>query len=118
MFFTLRALLLSLLLTACALTPNSMNPVVVIEVVIANGSAEEIERSVAIPLERALHMLAGVTAVKSTSADGRCRVEVGYASSPTPEALEQVKTAAMAEWHRFSALASKPVVSVKPSAIP
>ena len=95
-----------------------MSQVVVVETVVASGTPEEIERLVAVPLERALHELAGTTEIRSRSIHGSCRVEVSYARTPASEVVKQVEFTALAEWAKFSALASKPVVSVSASAIP
>jgi multidrug efflux pump subunit AcrB len=95
-----------------------MNQVIVVETLVANGTPEEIERLVAIPFERALRQLAGVTEIRSQSTQGICRVELSYASVPSAEALKQVESSALVEWAKFCALATRPVVSINTSAIP
>ena len=95
-----------------------MSQVVVVEIVVASEDAHEIERLVTAPLERAIHVLVGVTEIRSRTTPGSSRVEVLYARSPTPEAVKQVEAAALAEWAKFSALASKPVVAINSSTLP
>ena len=118
MFSALRTLLVSLLLASCASSQNSMGQVVVVETVVASNDAHEIERLVTAPLERAIHTLTGFVRTESQTTPGSSRVEVFYAGIPTPEEIRQVESAALAEWAKFSALASKPVVSIRSSARP
>ena len=95
-----------------------MDQVVVVETVVASQDAHEIERLVTAPLERAIHALTGFARTESQTTPGKVRVEVFYAGSPTLEAVKQIESAVQAEWAKFSALASKPLVSIRSSALP
>ena len=113
----LRIALVSFLLASCANSQNSMIQVVVVEMVVASKDAHEIERLVTSPLERAVNGLAGVKEIRSRTTPGSSRIEVSYAGTPTPQALKQVESAVVAEWAKFSTLASKPVVAINSSTL-
>jgi multidrug efflux pump subunit AcrB len=120
MFFIFRPLLLSLalLLASCATSQNSLSQVVVVETVVATQDANEIERLVTVPLERAIHALTGFARTESQTSPGSVRVEVYYIGSPSPEAVKEVESAVLAEWAKFSTLASKPMVFIRSNALP
>ena len=118
MHSAVRTLVVSLLLASCASSQGPMEQVVVVETVVASNDAHEIERLVTVPIERAIHVLHGFLKTESQTTPGSSRVEVFYAGVPTPEAIKQVESAAQAQWEKFSAFASKPVVSIRSSARP
>ena len=118
MLSALRTLLVSLLLASCANGQNSMSQVVVVETVVESKDAHAIERLVTAPLERAIHTLTGFVRTESQTTPGSSRVEIFYAGTPTPEEVRQIESVALAEWAKFSALASKPVVSIRSSVRP
>ena len=117
MFSVLRIVLIAFLLVSCANSQNSMSQVVVVETVVTSKDAHEIERLVTAPLERAVNGLAGVTEIRSRTTPGSSRIEVLYARTPTQQALKQVESAVVAEWAKFSTLASKPVVAINSSTL-
>jgi multidrug efflux pump subunit AcrB len=88
-----------------------------VETEVASQDANEIERLVTVPLERAIHSLTGFAMTASRTWPGSVRVEVYYAGRPTPEAAKQVESAVLAEWAKFSTFASKPVVSIEASTL-
>ena len=117
MFSTLRTLLLALLVTSCASSPNSVNQVVVVETVVASVDAHEIELLVTSPLERAINGLMGVTEIRSRTIPGSSRIEVSYANAPSQQSLKQVESAVLAEWAKLEPFASKPVIAISSSTL-
>ena len=111
----LRTFLLSTLLASCASSQTSMGQVVVVETVVASQDAHEIERLVTAPIERAISLLVGFVEIRSRTVPGSSRIEVIYAGAPTSEAVKQVEAKVLEEWAKFSALASKPVITVNSS---
>ena len=118
MLSALRTLLVWLLLASCASGENSMGQVVVVETIVASQDAHEIERLVTVPFERAIHTLRGFARTESQTKPGHVRVEIFYAGSPPFEAVRKIESVVLAEWVNFSSLASKPMVSIKASALP
>ena len=118
MFSTVRMLMLSLFLVACASGPDSVSQMVVVETTVASNDPHEIERLITVPLERAIHTLTGFTRTESETTHGSCRIHVFYTRAPDPETVRQLESAVLAEWANFSAMASKPVVSIKSVARP
>jgi multidrug efflux pump subunit AcrB len=95
-----------------------MSQVVVVKTVVVSQDAGEIERQVTVPLERAIHTLTGFARTESQTSPGSVRVEVFYVESPSPEAVKELECTVLAEWAKFNALASKPLISVRSSALP
>lgn len=91
--------------------------VIVIETVVASQDAEEVERLVTVPLEHALHDLAGFALTESSAMPGLSRVVVTCADDPTAAAIRQIESAVELAWTKFSAVAAKPVVLVRSSRV-
>ena len=113
-------ILLAFVVSARAFSQTPMKIVVIVETTIASATASEIEKSVAIPLERALQRLPGVRALRSTSTDsGKCRVEIEYEISPPAQgALELVKVRVLEARKDLPARASDPLVTLGRSSEP
>ena len=118
MLSVIRTLLVVLLLASCANGQNSASQAIVVETIVASNDGEEVERLVTVPIERAIHSLTGFLRTESSTTPGSSRIVIFYASTPTPSEVKQIESAVLAEWAAFSSIASKPVVSVKSSAVP
>ena len=98
----------------CTLPPTSMNNVVAIESDSPGLTAEQVEQSIAIPLERALNGLQGANTIRSSSTDsGSCRIEIQFEVAPSEQTLRQVEGAVRAAWSALGASSPAPHVSIQ-----
>lgn len=111
--FGLAALTLGWLTVTGATEPN----VVAARVEYPGASAEQVERDVAIPLERLLEKLQGVKAVTSRSDEGKLLVEVRFGGSAEKKELARVEKAVQ----EFKAAAPSPIgtplLSLEPASL-
>ena len=98
----------------CTLPPTSMNNVIAIESDSPGMTAEQVEQSVTIPLERALNGLHGANTIRSSSTDsGSCRIEIEFLVTPNEQTLRQVESAVRAAWSALGSSSPAPHVSIQ-----
>ena len=69
-------------------------------------------REIATPCERSFGMLAGLASMRSMSAGARCLLELGYASSPSAEALDEARSLVRATWLALAVSVPEPRVLI------
>jgi multidrug efflux pump subunit AcrB len=111
-------LLVGFWLSACAAARSTPEAVVYIEILAIGESPENLERAVAIPLERSLNKVKAVKNLKSSMTQGTVRVEVGFSAQPTPEQVSRVKAAIAATSHEFQVTPTSIAVSVRQPSLP
>ena len=98
----------------CTLPPTSSNNFVAIESESPGMTAQQVERVITIPLERALAGLQGAKAIRSSSADsGSCRIEIEFEVAPSDQTLRQVEGVVRAAWSTLSISSPSPLVSIQ-----
>jgi hypothetical protein len=76
--------------------------------------AEEITR----PFELAFVRVAGLISMNSVSSHTYCLIELGYAGTPTPEALSEARSVALSTWGTLKVSVPEPLVSVRETQLP
>jgi hypothetical protein len=110
-----RALTLLPLVGLATLAGGTSPPrfVVAVEVNLPSHTAEWVAEEIARPFELSSSKLMGLTSMMSASSHTRCSIELGYASSPSPEALSEVRSVALATWSALKVSIPEPSVSVR-----
>jgi len=87
---------------------------VIVRIAIPGASPEEIETSVAEPLERRILTLGDVRSVRSTASDGQFRLEVQFTQPPGAKELDEVRLVVDQFWrsHTTGANGDMPTVSL------
>ena len=113
------AALVFFVLGACAQTSESMQKVVAVEVEAHGLTADEIERRVASPFERALAAIHGLQHIRSSSTSGGfCRIELEFGTTPNQKTLQLVESTVLAAWKQSSVRMAAPVIAIQDRRIP
>jgi multidrug efflux pump subunit AcrB len=84
----------------------------------SSRAAEWVAEEITLPFERSFSKLAGLASMTSTSSHTYCSIELGYAGSPSPEALSEVRSVALATWRALKVSVPEPSVSVREAQFP
>ena len=101
------------LIGGCATAPIVSDRVVAIETAAPGMSAEQVERGVTVPLERALNTLVGVVSIHSVSTEGAVRIELSYRVAPSAQQVASAEAATWAAQLSFVSGVGRPAVSVQ-----
>ena len=103
----------------CAQTPESMQKIVAVEVEAQGLTADETERRVASPFERALVAIHGLQHIRSSSISGGfCRIELEFGTTPNQKTLQLVESTVLAAWKQSGVKMAAPLIAIQDRRIP
>lgn len=92
---------------------SALGAVIAVEVSVVQRTAEWVEKEITWPLERSLNKLPGLAAMKSSSTESLCLIELRFRRAPGVTALEKAKSVALATWLGLVDVVSEPTVAIK-----